>query len=102
MKYLADGRSLCSKHRLPSRHFELAARQSRVPGTISLEQIIGERYFREQRHKDVDRDDNKPGNSRLDGWDDFIAVGRSIEDGTRARAKRASSVLCVCSIEQDY
>src|SRR5262249_15609315 len=79
-----------------------AARQSGVPGTISLEQIIGKRCFGEQRHKDVGRDDNKPGDSRVDGCDDFIAPRRAIEDGTRARAKRASSVLCVCSIEQNY
>src|SRR5262249_55376271 len=80
----------------------LAARQSRVLGTISLEQIIGKRCLGEQSHKDVGRDDNKPGDSRLDGCDDFIAAGRAIEDGTRARAKRASSILCVRPIEQNY
>src|SRR5215831_14841251 len=95
MKYLADGdrfvrSTVC--HR--GKYFELAARQSGVPGTISLEQIIGKRCFGEQRHKDVGRDDNKPGDSRVDGCDYFIAAGRAIEDGTRARAKRASSVLC--------
>src|SRR5215472_13750050 len=75
MKYLADGdrfvrSTVC--HR--GKYFELAARQSGVPGTISLEQIIGKRCFGEQRHEDVGRDDNKPGDSRLDGCDDFIAA----------------------------
>ena len=73
-----------------------------MSGSISLEQDIGKRCFGEQRHKDVGRDDNKPGGSRLDSCDDFIAAGRAIEDGTRARAKRASSVRCVCAIEQNY
>src|SRR5262249_23809688 len=84
------------------KHFELAACQSSVPGTISLGQIIGERCFGGQRHKEVGWDDNKPGDSRLDGCDNFIAADRAIEDGTRARAKRASSVLCVRPIEQNY
>src|SRR5262249_18251068 len=53
-------------------------------------------------HKGVGRDDNQPGDSRLDGCDDFIAACRAIEDGARARTKRASSVLCVRPIEQNY
>src|SRR5215472_19193047 len=102
MKYLADGdRFVRSTVRHRGKYFELAARQSGVLGTISLEQIIGKRCFGEQCHKDVGRDDNKPGDSRLDGCDDFIAAGRAIEDGTRARAKRASSILCVRPIEQN-
>src|SRR5262245_44321825 len=88
------------RHR--GKHSELAARQSGVPGTISLEQIIGKWCFAEQCHKGVGRDDNQPGDSRLDGCDDFIAAGRAIEDGARARTKRASSVLWVRPIEQNY
>ena len=40
-------------------------------------------------------------NETIDG-EEYPVLGGPFEDGTRARAKRASSVLCVCSIEQNY
>src|SRR5262249_48169340 len=84
------------------KHFELAACQSSGPGTISLGQIIGERRFGEQRHKEVGWDDNKPGGSRPDGCDDFIAADRASGGGACARAQRASSEPCVRPIKQNY
>ena len=56
----------------------------------------------EQRRKEVRRHDDKPSGDRLDCCDDLITAGPAIEDGPRARVKRANGVLAVRSFEHNH
>src|SRR5262249_13080449 len=55
-----------------------------------------------QGRKELRRHDDKPGGNCLDCCDDLITAGRAIEDGARARAKRASDLLVIRSVEQNH
>src|SRR6516165_1968414 len=102
-KYPSDGQSLCLKHHPPSPQ-ALRAHGASIgaPGAILLEQIIGKRSLIEQPRKELWRHDDKPGVNCLDGCYNLITAGRAIEDGARARVKRANGVLAVRSFEHNH